>query len=225
MFSRSRVARYLALAVSGATLVVYPLSALVLAGPKTPITFRLYPTVASYMHPFFPQNWNLFAPDPISEERGALARYRCGGEQEPSAWSNITERGVDKVQGSRLFPSRESRIVSNAIITRFREDDVLLRLDKRRGAEADADAATPGAAPDDDPVVAELRKASQREKDDIDRVLARYASERGGALCDGRAAHQVQIRYVFHKFPGWSSRHDLSTTGEIETYDTNWITP
>ena len=66
---------------------------------------------------------------------------------------------------------------------------------------------------------------SQREKDDIDRVLARYASERGGALCDGRAAHQVQIRYVFHKFPGWSSRHDLSTTGEIETYDTNWITP
>lgn len=73
---------------------VYGMSALVLAGPKTPLSFRLYPIVAGVMHPLFPQNWNLFAPDPVSEERGVLAQARCpGGEVGP--WVNITERGEE----------------------------------------------------------------------------------------------------------------------------------
>lgn len=226
MNRRTRLARRLALGVSAVALVIYPLSALVLAGPKTPITFALYPTVASYMHPHFPQNWNLFAPDPISEERGALARYRCSSGSAPTDWVNITQRGIDKVHATRLFPSRESRVVSNSIITRFREDDVILRVDKRRAAASDAGQEPSGeSATHPDPFLDPLREASKQEKQDIERVLARYASAREDAVCDGSPASEVQIRFVFHKFPGWSSRDDLTATGEVQTFDTEWIRP
>lgn len=222
MNRRTRLSRRLALAVAAVVLVVYPLSALVLAGPKTPITFTVYPTVASYMHPHFPQNWNLFAPDPISEERGALARYHCGSAAGATDWINITERGIAKVHATRFFPSRESRVVSNSIITRFREDDVILRTDKRAQAAPEA-TDTPAQA--DSQLLSSLREASQQEKDDVERVLARYASARAPEICDGAPAEQVQIRFLFHKFPGWSSRDDLTTTGEISTFDSEWITP
>ncbi|KGN37579.1 DUF5819 family protein [Knoellia subterranea] len=228
MTSRTRFARRVALGAAATVLTVYPLSALVLAGPKTPITFELYPVVASYMHPYFPQNWNLFAPDPISEERGAIARFRCTETGEPTEWVNITQRGIDKVHASRLFPSRESRIVSNSIITRFREDDVILRVDKRQTASAAAPKDQGTNAPTDgatDALLEPLREASQQEKDDIERVLARYASARQPSVCAGGPASQVQLRFVFHKFPGWSSRNDLDKTGDIETFDTEWITP
>lgn len=230
MNRRSRIAQRVAVAVSVPVVLVYAASALVLAGPKTPISFDVYATVASYMHPHFPQNWNLFAPDPISEERGALARYRCRESQAPTDWVNITARGVEKVQGSRFFPSRESRIVSNSIIARFRADDVLMRVeenDQQGRGEDDSGAAagdTQKSARATAPIES-LRKASTEEHEDVEGILARYASARHDTVCDGASAEQVQLRFVFHKFPGWSSRDDLSTTGEITTYDTQWITP
>ncbi|WP_146133004.1 DUF5819 family protein [Knoellia remsis] len=202
----------MALAVALTVLVVYPLSALVLSGPKTPITFQLFPTVSAYMHPHFPQNWSLFAPDPISEERGALARFRCGDGAETTPWQNITRRGIDRVQDTRLFPSRESRIVSNSIITRFRKDDVVKRADERRTS-------------DDNPVLDPLRKASATEQRQVERVLARYATARHPGICGGAPADEVQIRFVFHRFPGWSSRDDLEAIGEVDTVDTEWMTP
>jgi hypothetical protein len=34
---------------------------------------------------------------------------------------------------------------------------------------------------------------------------------------------RVQLRYVFHAFPGWSSRDDLSTRGDITYTDSDWV--
>lgn len=192
-------------------------SALVLAGPKTPITFALYPAVASYMHPHFPQNWNLFAPDPVNEERGVLARFECTSGA-TTEWVNVTERGVQSVQRSRLFPSRESRIVSNGMIMRFREDDVLARVDERRTGSGDPGPAT-------DAVLDPLREAVAKDQADVERLLARYALVRAGSSCPKAGVEQVQLRYVFHAFPGWSGRDDLEAVGEVSTVDSAWVTP
>lgn len=214
----SRRRRLLAPIVAAVTLTgsaFYLLSALVLAGPKTPITFSLYPMVASYMHPVFPQNWNLFAPDPVNEERGLLARARCATGS-TTEWTNVTARGIEKVQGTRLFPSRESRIISNGMIVRFQEDSILQR------AEREDAGGRPAVA---DEVLEPLREAVDADQKAVERVMARFALMAVATNCADEQVSDIQLRYVFHKFPGWSSRHDLEAIGDISTLDSEWITP
>ncbi|MCY0947638.1 DUF5819 family protein [Streptomyces antarcticus] len=45
--------------------------------PLTPMKIRYYNKVATYLEPCSAQNWMLFAPDPLSENRGILARAQC----------------------------------------------------------------------------------------------------------------------------------------------------
>lgn len=227
--SRARhVRRSVAVGVALFVATGYVASALVLAGPKTPITFRLHPVVASYMHPHFPQNWNLFAPDPVNEERGLLARFRCRSG-EVTGWANVTTRGVERVQATRLFPSRESRVVSNGLIMRFREDDILARVDPGDRAGVDQ----PGPSGTDGPVVGApaestldpLRDALSEDRAAVERVLARYAVARASERCTSAAVAEVQLRYVFHAFPGWSAREDLEAIGRVDTIDSGWVRP
>ncbi|WP_146242605.1 DUF5819 family protein [Curtobacterium sp. MCPF17_047] len=177
--------------------------ALVLAGPVTPIKFDVAP-VTSLLNPHLSQNWQLFAPDPISDERGVVARVRCQGEA--TDWTDISSSAIARTQSSRFFPDRESRIVSNALVERFAQDDISKRLETRGKEDL---------VPSD---VGTERRA--------ERVLARYAALR--VLCPSamNADDQpsaVQLRFVVQSLPPWSKRSDDAARAEPRITDSEWI--
>ncbi|MFS0731659.1 DUF5819 family protein [Curtobacterium sp. 1P10AnD] len=177
--------------------------AVVLAGPVTPIKFDVGP-IASLLNPHISQNWQLFAPDPISDERGVVARIRCSSSEETD-WMDISSSAIARTQSSRLFPDRESRIVSNALVERFARDDIGKRLEAN-GKE--------NLAPTDD-------RAQRR----AERVLARYAAHliRCPSPGPGEEASAVQLRYVVQPLAPWSKRNENSTRVDPRTTDSEWI--
>jgi hypothetical protein len=187
------------IAVAGA----FGACAIVLAGPVTPIKFNVGP-VASLLNPHLSQNWQLFAPDPISDERGVVARLRCQGVK--TGWTDISSSAIARTQTSRFFPDRESRIVSNALVERFAQDDISKRLEvkgKEDLAPSDPDA---------------YRRA--------ERVLARYAASK--VPCPStrdfeQGPSAVQLRYVVRPLAPWSKRNDNPGREEPRITDSEWI--
>lgn len=182
---------------------IFGACALVLAGPVTPVKFDVGP-VASLLNPHLSQNWQLFAPDPISDERGVVARIRCQGTT--TRWTDISSSAVARAQSSRFFPDRESRIVSNALVERFAQDDISKRLEAR-----DKEDLVP-------PDVSAQRRA--------ERVLARYAAQRvpcPSARDLDEEPSAVQLRYVVQPLTPWSKRGDRSARAEPRITDSAWI--
>ncbi|MFZ7088975.1 DUF5819 family protein [Curtobacterium sp. RRHDQ10] len=186
-------------------LVLYVSVALVIAGPVTPISLALSP-VAARFEPYLAQSWQLFGPDPVSEERGVLARTSCRGAV--TGFRDVTTPSVIKAQSSRLFPSRENRILGNLLVARFAMDDISARLDRNEHASEIPDLAVP-------------RRGEQRRTEVL---IARYAASKLPCR-DGSVPKSVQVRYVFHSFPGWSERTDPAAVGEVRYFDSRWIEP
>jgi hypothetical protein len=189
------------LAACGLTLVTaFGAMAMVLAGPLTPIKFDVG-GAASLLNPYFSQNWQLFAPDPVSDERGVIARFRCGGEA--TSWKDITSRAIVRTQASRFFPPRESRIVSNAVLQRFAQDDLTERLSERHKAE--------------------LAPADPRVQLQAEEVLARYAALTVGCGHADQQPTAVQLRYVTKPLPPWSQRGTAPSDAQPSSIDSRWI--
>jgi hypothetical protein len=179
----------------------FSMAALVLSGPVTPIKFDVGPA-AAVLNPHLSQSWQLFAPDPISDERGVVARMRCAGGV--TGWKDISSAPIARTQGSRFFPPRESRVLSNAIVERFAHDDITKRLEeKKRSALLPADDAA-------------ARRAEH--------VLARYAV-RVAPCPKGDTADRVQLRYVTRDIPAWSKRSTGAGRVEAAITDSDWIQP
>ncbi|WP_148071129.1 DUF5819 family protein [Curtobacterium sp. PhB115] len=192
------------LAAAGLAVVgTFGACAIVLAGPVTPIKFDVGP-VASLLNPHLSQNWQLFAPDPISDERGVVARIRCRGTT--TEWTDISSSAIARTQSSRLFPDRESRIVSNALVERFAQDDISKRLETKGKEDL---------VPSD---VSTQRRA--------ERVLARYAALRvpcPSARDPDEESSAVQLRYVVQPLTPWSKRGADAARAEPRITDSEWI--
>lgn len=189
------------LAACGLTPVAaFGLMAMILAGPLTPIKFDVG-GAASMLNPYFSQNWQLFAPDPVSDERGVIARFECDGEA--TSWTDITSRAIARTQASRFFPPRESRIVSNAVLQRFAQDDLTKRLSEKHKAE--------------------LAPPERRLRHEAEQVLARYAALTAGCGREAQQPTAVQLRYVTKPLPPWSQRGTASRGASLSTFDSEWI--
>jgi hypothetical protein len=174
--------------------------AMILAGPLTPIKFDVG-GAASMLNPYFSQNWQLFAPDPVSDERGVIARFECDGRV--TSWTDITSRAIARTQASRFFPPRESRIVSNAVLQRFAQDDLTKRLSEKDQAE--------------------LAPPVPHVQHEAEEVLARYAALTVGCDRDEQQPTAVQLRYVTRPLPPWSRRGTVPRGAPLDTFDSRWI--
>ncbi len=179
------------------------------AGPITPLKVRYGAVAEEVLHPYLTQNWQLFAPDPINEERGIVARARCtaGGE---TGFIDITTEHIDAIHASRLFPSRMSRVVSNGMLQLFIEDPYAAKF---RTAQEDA--------PDGDEPTVPLTDEEVQAREQAEHVLARFAASEMQDNCDGSVG-SVQIRYMFHRFPRWSERDNWRDRGEVEVAESKW---
>lgn len=224
--------RAAAVAVVGVVGVAYAASALVTAGPITPLSLELVPVASRLTEPYLVQNWQLFAPDPISEERGAVARVRCT-DGTVTEFEDITTEHIDAIHASRFFPSRQSRLVSNSMFNIFLQDPYLARYrEALDGIVEDGVAGEPGAAPADgepsaEPSAEQLDALTAVTPEELElreqgqQVLANVAAWSLAERCpDGVEA--AQLRYVLHRFPRWSERHRWDEMGDVEILESTW---
>ena len=204
--------RAAAVAVVGIVGLTYTGAALVTAGPITPLSLTFTPAASKIVDPYLVQNWQLFAPDPISEERGAVARVRCADGTE-TEFVDITTEHIEAIHDTRFFPSRQSRVISNGMFNMFLEDPYLSRY--RDSVDETATEAASDLLVHASPEELELREQGEQ-------VLANFAAWSLADSCpDGVEA--AQLRYVLHQFPRWSERDRWEDDGDVEILESAWL--
>ncbi|MFD5735824.1 DUF5819 family protein [Streptomyces sioyaensis] len=202
-----RMTRRAALLVGGALLGVHMVISALSQAPLSPAKLKYGNVVVDYLSPYFAQNWMLFAPTPLSEGRGIIARAKCENGR-VSRFYDVSSRGLQKMQHSRFFPSREVRIVSGNLQQISTNDEVMRRLRQNRMNEKK-------------PAIPLLpqEKVSVRQ---ATKNLSRYAFDQMPTVCAGRMT-KIQVRMYTHKMPPWSKRHDKTAKGKVEARDFDWV--
>lgn len=212
-------------AASATLLCLHFVASILHVGPMNPVQIRAQPLTQAWLLPYFEQTWTLFAPDPIAEDRGMLARFRCD-DGTVSGWSDVTTTHIEAVQGSRLFPPRNSRLVSNGSTLPTSSDPVAERLRVRapRREEDVASHADQAADEADDGAAVPLTSAEVDVRQMGLEFLARYAlGEVPDACTEYGDVVAVQLRMVQHLFPPFSQRHRWEETGEVNETDFAWV--
>jgi hypothetical protein len=219
-----------------AAMAMHFLATALFVAPLNPIKLEWGDEIACYMTPYFEQNWSLFAPNPISEERGMLVRARVtdvDGTIRTTPFADITNPAIEAVHGNRVFPSRHARLVSSGIQMLSWEDPVIERyrqtLRKRQEAQLEqppperAAGPTP-AEPSPDgtsPVEPPLTPPEQRYRARTERFLQTLASAESVRRW-GPEVVAVQVRLVRHEFPRFSERRS-ERTGLVTYEDLVWM--
>ncbi|PSL06108.1 hypothetical protein CLV30_103263 [Haloactinopolyspora alba] len=103
----------------GALLCAHLFATAVYVGPANAAKQSLGESLTSYMYPMFQQDWNLFAPTPISVEYDLLVRGWYDDERSTD-WVSATETEVDGNVLHSLAPSRAG-IVTRRLAGHMRE--------------------------------------------------------------------------------------------------------
>ncbi|WP_073948470.1 DUF5819 family protein [Streptomyces kebangsaanensis] len=201
-----RTTRRAALLVGGALLGAHMTMAALSQAPLSPAKLVYGNRVAHYLDPYFSQNWQLFAPTPVSDNRGILARATCA-DGSVSEYYDVSARGLEKVRSSRFFPSREVRVVSAQIQEITNSEEVLRRLRIRQ-------------ANDKKTVLPPLPHEKATEAEAV-KSLSRYAYDQMPTVCDGKVT-KVQVRMYVETLPPWSERNSPSAEGKVMVKDFAW---
>ncbi|MFI7138690.1 DUF5819 family protein [Streptomyces massasporeus] len=206
MTNTYRTTRRAALVVGGALLGAHMTMAALSQAPLSPAKLVYGDRVAEYLDPYFSQNWQLFAPTPISDDRGILARATCA-DGSVSPYYDVSARGVEKARSSRFFPSREVRIVDAHLQNITSSEELLRRLRQQQ-------------TNDKKPMLPPLPYEKATEAEAV-KGLSRYAYDQLPTACNGKAV-KVQVRMYVHELPPWSKRNDPAAEGKVLVKDFAW---
>ena len=199
--------RRAALLIGGALLGAHMTAAALSQAPLSPAKLVYGDRVAEYLDPYFAQNWQLFAPTPVSDDRGILARATCA-DGSLSTYYDVTTRALEKARSDRLFPSREVRIVSAGIQNLTSSEEILRRVRQKQVNDK---------KPELPPLPYEKVTEVQAVKS-----LSRYAYDQMPTACDGKEL-KVQIRMYVSELPPWSKRNDPAAEGRVLVKDFDWV--
>ena len=194
--------------------------------PINPISLDLNPQISYYMEPLFQQNWRLFAPNPVSEERGLLVRARikqADGNILETGFHDFTSPLIQDIHSIRLFPPRRTRLVSSIFqFLGFRDpiaDRLRSRIDEIRIGEFTDENAN--IREDDfEPLPLTAGEESARfTAIELMRTVGTKAAkdEWGGNIIE------IQIRIVVNEFPPFSNRYSGEQVGQLVVQDLEWI--
>ena len=96
--------------------------------PLNPVQAKGVQFINGYMHPLFIQNWQLFAPNPLSDNFYVFlkAQYSNGEESE---WYDLSSQSYKTNQERRISPNnRLVRIGTTAFLQSVRKDETLEQL-------------------------------------------------------------------------------------------------
>jgi hypothetical protein len=153
--------------------------------PANPLGERFRPLVLAYMHPYFEQSWNMFAPTPIDGDISVLARTR-NARGDATDWVDLTAPLLNDLRAHPL--SRYSTLKIAAMdLAVSAMDDRVLGQGSFTSAQVEA-------------------FADPRTRPMILDGLVRL----GLFLGAGRSTHprSVQVAIVAHRFPRFTHRFD-----------------
>ncbi len=199
--------------------------------PLNPVKLRVGDTVASWMHPYFAQNWNLFAPKPINENRGMLVRARVRGADRRvrvTSFYDMTTPANRDAQERRWWPSRRSRLVSGTLQMLTYEDPVALtiketrtRLLRERGRRARTTSGPDGQV--EQGLAGIPPTSAERDYRRRAMILAERLASLEATRQFGDGVEAVQVRVVRHAFPRFSRRDLSDDTGKVTFEDLPWM--
>lgn len=213
----------LAVVAVGVVVALHAAMTFLLVAPKGALSVDSGPLVHRWSTPLFTQNWQLFAPDPVSDDRGLLARASDG------PFTDLTTPELDGIEG-HLVPARTTRLSTGAI--RALQQDVHV-LDYFSGARADG--TCPPRRTDGD-LRAEAKLTGTAVLDRVDRLAtdpcvpaglrAAYRTDRAYAVRLALSAlpvgsSRVQLRLVTYHFPRFDQRQQRSS-GQVSSVTFPW---
>jgi hypothetical protein len=175
--------------------------------PYNPVKLRLYDETSSYLDPYFAQNWLLFAPEPLADDRGILARARCENGS-VSNYYDVTTPHIRAVQEDRFFPSRISRLVTSNLQLVNDQDPILDRL--RSNEKKDRKPVVP------------LTSYEKKTRNEAVQFLSRYALSQIPHACGGDI-RSLQVRMYVHELPDWSDRNSPKSEAKVAVQDFRWV--
>ncbi|WP_283134314.1 DUF5819 family protein [Rhizohabitans arisaemae] len=183
--------------------------------PWNPAYDKSASVVEGYMNPYFGQNWELFAPDPIDYNARVLVRAKvkdASGWERHTGWLDMTGPERKRALGS-LFPGRVSRVVggSRQLMTDADVPPSAASLPKQEETEGPETETV-----EEKPVDLVLQDQAVRHMRAIATLAAR--AEWG----DGVTA--VQVRISDHLFPRFEDK-DRNGKGTKTYSDFDWWQP
>ncbi|GAA3188001.1 hypothetical protein GCM10017688_50270 [Streptomyces ramulosus] len=195
--------------LAGAALLgVYFFLAAFSQAPLSPAKIRYADKVNEALSPYLSQDWMLFAPDPLADDRGILARAACAdGRSTP--FYDVTNPYIERTQRDRFFPSRMSRIVSSGLQSLNNTDPVLNRIRQQESEKKK-------------PVLPPMPFEERSHKDTV-RLLSRYSLTQLPDACGGKP-EKIQVRVYIHELRPWSKRHDpvAKAKESVQAEDLEW---
>jgi hypothetical protein len=186
--------------------------------PLSPAKIQLHTVISGYLEPYFTQNWSLFAPDPIKDDQGIVARAKCA-DGSVTEYYDVTGPLIKETQGDRFFPSRTVRLVSNGIQQLNDSDDLLLRLRQNDSEKEKASEEKDGKRKRPIP----LSPYEKRQHEEAEWNLSRFALTQMNNVCPGGTGPTaVQARMYVEQLPPWSQRRNPEAQSKIDLYDLPW---
>nr|WP_258469497.1 DUF5819 family protein [Priestia megaterium] len=103
--------------------------------PFNPIKNKINAPIFSYMHPFFAQNWQLFAPNPLSRDTYVNVQVRDKYGEE-SNWIDISTPLYDANHKNRLSPINTLvRLGTGAYMQTVNEDELMNKIELKKSME------------------------------------------------------------------------------------------
>ncbi|MEI1420639.1 DUF5819 family protein [Bacillus cabrialesii] len=100
--------------------------------PFNPIKNKLNAHIISYMHPFFAQNWQLFAPNPLSRDTYVNIQVRDKNGKE-SEWIDISTPLYDANHKNRLSPVNTLvRLGTGAYMQTVNENELMNKIELKK---------------------------------------------------------------------------------------------
>ncbi len=122
--SRERIALWTLTTALALAVVVHAGAETLFALPVNPLGELLRPVVLSYMHPYFEQYWNMFAPTPIESDISILARTR-NSRGKPTAWVNLTAPLLGDLRAYPLSRYSTLKVAAMDLAVSALDDNVL----------------------------------------------------------------------------------------------------
>ncbi|WP_157878775.1 DUF5819 family protein [Streptomyces sp. CT34] len=195
--------------------------------PFNPIKEKYGDKITAYMVPYFGQNWNLFAPEPIDRDQGVLVRAQKrqpDGSRITTGWTDVTSPGLQKLYGERLWPSRQFRVTAGVPqqLSSWRDPEIekLRKTGKSGGDAGDQTKRKKQGVEGNLPL-------TRGEKDSVEQAIRftqSFASSEAMKLW-GPDIELVQVRLVTNIYPRFSQRHVRGAQGKVSYYDLAWLKP
>ncbi len=203
------MAAWAAVTVATALFTAYVAITFLYLSPPNPLTLQLWPVILRTEHPFFAQNWHLFAPSPIRTNLVLTVRCRVGDRVGP--WRDPFAPLLARHHANRITAmGKVIRIPGNTmhLVLGWSADEwrpLLCRRDRGHPV-----------CRGEDP-----RAIRQRELGQF--LVQRIASMACDDAVGPDQASHVQARILIHEPPPWSQRLMPADAGSTKYVELPWL--